>query len=208
MPAHEIMQQSEFLFYSANERGLRVMLGEHEYVQFSDSPDKPWLASIKINRRDDDGKLVPIEEKWELARKLEKTRHYERGWIQYVPSPEEMRHREKITRQNEACDQLREDLKGGLLILPLESMSPEQLTALAERIGAPLLARNGKALSTEGLRKSIANRLGLLSDEPEPVASVVEEPVLIETVTEESTSQPVEAVEKPKPGRKPNRKMR
>ena len=177
MPAHDIMQQSEFVYYEADERGLRVMLGEkdssgrNEYVQFSQSPNKPWLAQIKINNKDEDGNLTPIDDNWKLVRKLEQTKHYLRGWVRYVPSPEELRHREKINRQNTACDQLREDLKHELLILPLDTMKPDQLAVLADRIGAPLKDRSGVVYKIDGLRRSIAIRLGLNNGAPEPAVT-------------------------------------
>lgn len=192
MPAHDVMTQSEFLYYAANERGLRIMLGEGEYIQFSQSADKPWLAQIKINRRDDDGKFVPIEEAWEKARKLEKTRHYEKGWIQYVPSPEELRFREKIARQNEACDQLKEDLRNELLTLSLDKLGEGQLKALADRVGAPMKDKSGRVHTAAGLRNSISRRLELDTYEPEP------EPVTVAAEVKEPEPEPEPEPEKPK----------
>lgn len=176
MPDVEIMKQSEFLYYQSNERGTRIMLGEGSYYQFSQESEKPWLLQVRINEKDEEGVLHPIEKEWEKIRKLEKTRHFEKGWISYVPSPEEVRQREKIKRQLEACDQLKEDLQNELLVLPLDTMPYDKLVALADRIGASLTDKNGKQYSEKGLRNSIAGKLGLqLSMEIEPPNKSIEE---------------------------------
>ena len=179
MPALEIMQENEFVYYQAKERGLRVQLGEEKKVQFSQEPERPWLAQIRINLKED-GKLIPIEEKWELVKLLEQTKGFEKGEIVYIPSPDEVRARVKVEDQDKACEDLKQSLDDGLFVMPLDEMKQGQLMILAEKIGAKKYAKNGTALAPMLLRKTIAGKLGItneLNSNPDqvPVEEVVAE---------------------------------
>ena len=180
MPALEIMQENEFVYYQSNERGLRVQLGEGKKVQFTQEPERPWLLQIRINRKED-GKLIPIDEKWELANLLEKTKGFEKGEIRYVPSPDEVRAHVKIEDQDKACEDLKQALADGLYVLPLKEMKQDSLMILAEKIGAKKYAKNGKSLVGLMLRNAIAGKLGITNefnsnpDQAKQAEEVVEE---------------------------------
>ena len=151
------MSKAIYKTYGTHNRGMRVQLKERVHVKFSDESPVPHLCRIMV--QDEDGN--PVEAGLEKAQLLEKTNGFQKGAIFYVPSPDEMRAKQKREAQEVEANKYRELLGRGVLKLDLEDKDMDYLREFADSIGAKVYDANGKPLSKLTQQNAIYGVLGV-----------------------------------------------
>lgn len=120
-----------------------------------------YLASIRVKKKDLDGNLIPDEKGIRMVKLLEGTNAYIKGFVRYVPSPAEVRLKEKKKLQEKEKEKIKTDLESGLYTIDFSSLSKPNVYELCDRIGVERKDAGGKDVRIDTLKLKIRERIGL-----------------------------------------------